>query len=1366
MNCFFRKKESLHFFVFLMVCLNVGGVICSQSAPSYKIEVKNKFHSKHHRDKLWGVTYPNDGAATVDGKDVREFPNVEKFYSYGKSVAGYKDPAWSESNDKWRFVKQFAVSKGVIYWMKPTENVISYWNTITNEVGSFQPYNEAGEPLELINKIGYGSITQDWYGNLIFAYYTQQDQAIQGYGTIDGRNTVYGTCVPRTVRLTDMSGNFSQNCAMEWIKGTYKTKPTTGVVQTRHPNIPKSNINSETSTPEGNEVHTQYLTASGDLYDMHWSSSSVYSGYSGGYVFEAYNNIVFANMFANGKYANWYLNYKVQHQPYTGANYVTVTPNQSYINEGLYRECDELEYFWSSPGVAYAEFAHPGGDFLNDGVQYDLLGNLNQYYAYDYGTLDYLPDYTLDGTSVALTQTGYDWTVGMESDSIKGQRVLVNSSWMNRVPNQYIGSSYNTYVRDGSIDIRTCSYDGGYDADGVDSDGNPCQWLGNPTRNYTKVASGYGYNNTKCTDPVGGIAVNCWNELERVNNNVLALYTHVPGQGFSKYFITAVRQDNPVTLHEIVRVCYEASKSESDPDYVKIGGVKAKITWTAQEYDRETLNRYEIWYKTYKRDADNNLVSDCGDTWKKAGLASIDYSDKKYDEDREGVFYHELTYGGADTKDTSDDYDLTYEYMIIPIYDASDHCGTEAIYDQKVPSAAPRYPATATLSQITEGEGNSQKYSFNIKLDLTPNENLEIPYQENCVSKISIPHYWVVIDSDSDEERAQIANALNEASALIAVDETGKELTDVTITVNYDATQPNKDYTIEANNCYHYPIKGYNLFVKHENNRVYTTADKFPSIVWKNVDPNITYKVKVYCRAVREANFIATPGVETKMTVPSATLSMTSAMMQPLEGEYGDMQRDEILPMGAKLKEGCNDVTNPVNINAANTLGTNGSVINPLMVTDEVLANWNIQYTYHIMQNNVDVIEPIILPASNEDAKIYSNTTSVIADILGLPIDKTDWDVYTMMELNDTEKANNENIIKQGYNTSTSSNSYSTKIDVKYIRKTKAVEVSAIGVASDLVMDASMSGTPFPALDLIFDQTLSALFQREFTHWDANFSENGGYYPKYYDAAIQFNWNYNENDNLNKYIGFHAISGFDCEGHYESSTSTTWTKYYAGSIITDENVNNYNLTLSRSGLNGFLLGIGYNGSDENNWSEMAVAEKRLPLNIHYVYAGKEWLSNAEPDRMKATMNVILTVDYPVIEGITLKVNEYPGENKLYSMESASATFATPSTTMNMITVPNTMNDLYVGATTTVTGVEGILTNACGGVNLYPNPVNTTLILQAPMTIYDVKIFTMEGQLVKMVTDINDTIAKINVEELPQGMYIVNTLGVAKIMIKQ
>ena len=1324
-----------------------GGVSVSASEPSYKIEVKNKFHSKHHRDHKWGVQYLNDEDAPSTWKDVREFPLVEGYYSFNQSSSTHK-------------VKQYAVSKGVVYWLNPSESVLCYWNTVTGKAGSYPLYREDNVRLDMVDMVGAGSITQDWAGNLIFAYYTKQNQAVQGFATIEGRNTKYGELVPNVVRLTDMSGNFSQNCAMEWIEGTYKTKPASGCVQTRHPNIPSTDINSKTSTSQGTPVYTQYLTASGDVYDMHWSSSSVYSGYSGGYVFIAYNNIVFANMFANGKYANWYLNYKVQHKPSPSSNYVTVTPNQNYISESLYRECDELEYFWSSPGVAYAEFAHPGGDFLNDGVQYDLLGNLNQYYAYNTTeTQDFLPSYTLadNGQSIASTQTGYDWTVGMESDSIKGQRVLINSTWMNRVPNQSIGDPYHTFVRDGGIDIRTCSYDGGFSANEVDGDGNPRQWLGKPTRNYTKVASGYGYNNTMCTSPVPSIAVNCWNELERVNDNVFALYTHVPGQGFSKYYITAVEQENPVTLNSIDYVCYKSSMKETDPDYVKLGSLKAKLTWTAQEHDRATLNRYEIWYKTYKRDADGALVTDCGDTWKKAGVSSIDYSDKKYSENRQGVFYHELTYGGANTEDTSDDYDLTYEYMIIPFYDASDHRGSEAIFNRKLPSAAPRYPATSTLYQITEGDDDNKKYSFDLKLDLTPNANINKPYTKDGV-KASVPRYWVTIDADTDEERAALGKALYDATDLYAVDENGNKLTDVTITVNYNKENPNATYDVTANNCHHYAVKGYNVFFNHEKYRVNSIADKFPSLVWKNVDPQLKYKVKVVCQGVLEANFIPSQSVETEMTIPTPIWSLPKAEFHRLNGNYGDLTGDgENQPLGAYRlinNSGDHELSNRVTFENANYYGTKDGTIKPIRVTDNVLGvknsegryinnDWKIDYTLYVYDENGVKIREVQFNSQEHDANAaayYSNEKDVVCDVVGLPVEYI------------TETAEDGRQRKIYY---PNQREYTTKLVVEYMRVS-----DNLSVVKEVDGTLILGTTTLDPLNLETAQEIQgSLFipKRVITEtephywWNGQFDENAqeGYFSRYFDALLLLKWS--DDAKLNRYMGYYAQTHDVCYGHYENASSSTWTRYAAGSVLTNEEINAFVGKYNISDLNGGA--IGYDGT--NNWSDLAIVNNQVPMKVHYVRGDN---GNSSVSNIDIKFDITMTAEYPII------VKE--GLDGVIVAENSSTYALVGDTYMTVLTVPRKLNNAYVSNEHISTGVEGIITDACGGVTLYPNPVKNLVTLRAPMPIKNVKIFTISGQLVKIVNDCNNKTVSINVDELPNGLYIVNTLGISKLMIKQ
>lgn len=1333
----------------------LGGVSISASVPSYKIEVKNKFHSKDYRDELSGVKYPNDEYSTSIWKDVREFPLVEGYYSFNQSSSTHK-------------VKQYAVSKGVVYWLNPTESVLCYWNTVTGKAGSYPLYREDNVRLDMVDMVGAGSITQDWAGNLIFAYYTKQNQAVQGFATIEGRNTKYGELVPNVVRLTDMSGNFSQNCAMEWIEGTYKTKPASGCVQTRHPNIPSTDINSKTSTSQGTPVYTQYLTASGDLYDMHWSSSSVYSGYSGGYVFIAYNNIVYANMFANGKYANWYLNYKVQHKPSTSSNYVTVTPNQNYISESLYRECDVLEYFWSSPGVAYAEFAYPGGDFLNDGVQYDLLGNLNQYKDYDLKTQEYIPSYILgdNGPTIASTQTGYDWTVGLESDSIKGQRVIISSTWMNRVPNEYIknvevvsGNSYNTYVRDGGIDIRTCSYDKGFSANGVDGDGNPCQWLGKPTRNYTKVASGYGYRNTRSTSPVPSIAVNCWNELERVNDNVFALYTHVPGQGFSKYYITAVEQENRVTLHEIDYICYNPAKNETDPDYVKFGGVKAKITWTAQEHDRATLNRYEIWFRTYKRDANGALVTDCGDTWKKAGVSSIDYSDKKYSENRQGVFYHELTYGGADTEDTSDDYDLAYEYMIIPIYDASDHRGSEAIYNQRVLSAAPRYPATSTLSQITVGEGDLRKYSFDLKLDLTPNANINIPYIDSG-EKVSVPNYWVVIEAESDEERAKIGKALSEATDLYAVDENGNKLTDVTITVNYNKENPNATYNVTANNCYHYPVKGYNVYLQHGNYRVYTVDDKFPSLVWKNVDPQLKYKVKVYCEAVRVANFIGSPAVETDMTIPMPTWSLPVAGFNKLASEtvtYGELTGEgENQPLGAYRlinNQGEHELSNKVLFDKANYYGTNGGAITPIRVTDNILGvknsegryvnnDWEIDYTLYVYDEKGNLIRNAQFETQDYDAEnaaCYSNESKINCDVVGLPVEYT---------TEPAEDGRQRKIYKP------TQKEYTTKIEVEYKRKSDGFsfikDVYGTLVSSETsLLPIGISSSSQEVRGALFIPKISVSQPESHYWWNGEIGDNAheGYYSRYFDALLLLQWD--DDSALNRYMGYYAKTNDICYGHYENASSSTWTRYAPASALTDSQIDEY---ISKvPDLTGGK--IGYDGT--NNWSALAIENEHFPLKVHYVHGDN---GNSAVSNLDVKFDITITAEYPIII-----------KNDVYGVivaKNPSTYDLSHDSYMEVLTVPTKIANAYVSNVNITTGVEGILTNACGELSIYPNPVVSSFTLNAPMIINEVKIFSASGQLKKVIKDCNNYNVNINVEDLPQGVYIVNALGISKLMIKQ
>lgn len=1323
---------------------------------SYKLQVKSYKFSKDNANGLKGVAYKNTYSSNPTWPMTEAYTKFEDYQDKYSFVANYQDFYNNRTtNNKTCYVKQFGVSMGVVYWIVPTKNVIYYWNTVTGEVGSFVPpaatYQGQTYSFEGATT-GYGNITHDWYGNLVHQWnkigVTSPgiNTPAQGFA-IYKAPTTYGERITTAPKLSDMT-----TCNVPYDKAQLKAGSTTQVQMPQvwnrmtapNPNIPSSACQSLWNQSIGTPVAMDYMGASGDFWggsDV-WSYSAYFQGKASGYLFFSYNNLIFGQMIAEGGYANWYLNYIMKYHHHrtainaslsTAVNAESLNATYGHSREFYFMETDPLEYFWSVPFTGAYESPGPS---QSDDIIHEAICVLPHNWD----------------NSLGYQMT--DWMSAPEVDSIKGYRVLINSANLNQ-------HAANTSYRTGFIELNYCEYTG---HDYVLKTKEPV------SRNYSNLTTFYAYNNTTNGSPLTGHSVNSWNELERVNNNVLALYTHVPGKGFSKYYITAVEEDNPVTYTsgstavegvKVERRCY------SEGTNTVPGSVDALISWNAQKYDRETLNNYEVWYRTYKRDGSGNLVTLCDDTWSLAGTSSIAYTERDADgkiiyypdyadgdnvdgdynpaNAPKGTFTHKaIPYGGADTEDTSDDYDIVYEYMVIPIYSASNHRGTEAYGNTKITSSAPRIPVNGTLSQIKEGD----KYSFNLKLDVATNSNLTVPFADNKV-KASITKYVLVAE---DEESA---TALSQATSVECL------TSGMTVTTGKGITP-----VFASHNCSHYTANGYYAIVEGFS-AVSASGTALPSLVWHNVNPEVEYKVKVYGVANRGYNFVETGDITAKMTVPGASTSMSMAEFLPLhaDDDYSSMQRDEILPMGAKLRKGSDEVTNPIALKHANTLGTRGSVINPLDVTEEVLANWKVQYTYHVLQNGA-VIKTSTLESSDENAALYSKDAPVVVDVLGLPIEKTDWNIYDQMNLTDAQKAVNDNITKQQYDApATIANLFETKVDVAYTRKNNSVMVSNTnGTKSTISIDPT---TPFSTLSITGESSLGALFQRKGSHFYYENAENNGYYPYYYDAGIQWVWG-EYSDNLNKYIGYHAVTQTECAGHYETTSSTTWTQYYAANVLSDTQVKEYNTALEKSGITKFLSGIGYDGSQSTDWSDLASSQRKLPMNIHYVWGGSSLVATSE-ERSAIKMSVIITTDYPMIEGVMLKVNEYNAD-KDYSMMSNAVSLADdesqPVATMNMITIPTTFNNLSVDFTTTVTGVEGIITNAAGGVVLYPNPVGSTFTLQAPMAMGEVRIFTTDGQLVKVVKDINDTMVSINVDELPQGMYIVSTLGVAKMMIKK
>lgn len=1380
-------KKLLKGVLSLMIAASVGSPQINASTPTYQIEVKSKRYSKQNTKKLYGLVYTE----AYSGYGDANWPLVECYTPFVEANDAFI--ATDETGTSKKFlIRQFGVSMGVVYWINPQQNVIHYWNTFTGEVGTETPekgLRGSATPTKHkgLNYVcgdipgqtgfaypfsgaqtGIGSVTQDWAGNIVHQWNNVSGAGIntptQGFAVYRAP-AKYGQLIDFEPRLSDMTTQTMP----------YKRRKidSSGLLVGTQSDI--SSYNDDT-TPNPNWVGNQiywsknsyyhawnadyagsvkkpidFMGASGNLFDNDANVPSEYFyGNWGGQIFFTYGGLVYGSMFADGQFANWHLNYDlyanskpISSVEMTAASYTNTYENIStaitkykpgsysmstYPREYMYREYTPLEYIWVLPvSGSYEVVSRNGYKWTADPRVFEKNEKGENLTMYTSSHERYL--YTMSN--------GYDAMNVPEADSIKGQRVMIHNMWLQFWPSDVAFTKSNTVfnMRDGQIQIRTCPYSGGYNT-------STGKWSGKPTHAYAQVGYGYGYNK-QTNDYVNVVnsgnftatntSVNCWSELERVNDNVLALYTNVPGKGFSKYYITAVEQDNPVTITGVTQ------KMDVNNNIINT------ISWTPQEHDRGTIHRYQVYYRVKKSGASVYEKAQTIDgatqyPWTLAGVTSYEgkYAGQTF------TFDHNAPYGGTNINDF---YDRVYEYMVMPIYDASSHFGTESSIVTKT-SAVPDCYLTGTFKQVTDngGPNGETRYSFNVQLD--PTIMAGTPSITTLSRMIIEP-----LDATTAAELKKATSITTSAGTATAKDGS------TTFTAN--------GASITTSNNYYVEVTGFTV----------TENGKLPSIVWHNVDPDMTYKIKVYVEDTPTAFVLPSGEISTTLVVPCPTLSLTEVSVYPLVGDYSSLQTEDILPLGAQRRVGSKEVTNPVSLKNANTLGTKGSAINPLLVTDEVLENWDVQYKYNIFKGGVYLVDYDL------DASNVSNNKKVMWDIVGLPIERTAWDTHTQMGLDDAQKATNDNLTKYGYNTATTNHNYTAHIDVTYTRKDNS-EINAVVMgeniaSSPLVYSEGLkNGSVFPDLGVSFGSPFVPV-KRDDTHWDENCPEdaenNYGYYTVYYDAFAQWKWG-EYADNLNRYVGFHAVTSTNCVGHYVNNSST-WIPYYAPSVLSDDWVAEANITLGMDGnftdnYNGavdplVMIEIGYDGTKNSNWSALAAKERTLPMQVHYVWGGNRVLTNDLSDRETTSTKVLMTADYPIIEFVwngtsvpTLIPNT--GDESYYTLIPESEA---GYTRMNMVSSEN-HSGVYADYVTTVTGVEGIITNACGGWQLYPNPVGSTFTLEAPMTIGNVQIFTMDGQLVKVVKDVKDTTVKINVDELPQGVYIVNTLGVAKMMIKK
>ncbi|MBE6317371.1 MAG: carboxypeptidase regulatory-like domain-containing protein [Bacteroidales bacterium] len=700
----------------------------------------------------------------------------------------------------------------------------------------------------------------------------------------------------------------------------------------------------------------------------------------------------------------------------------------------------------------------------------------------------------------------------------------------------------------------------------------------------------------------------------------------------------------PVTNLKATRQCYgEGSNTE-------VGTVDVEITWTGQENNRENLNNYKVYYQTMRRDSLNNRVYDDNGTWNLAGTASIDFTIGET-----GSFTHKnITYGSDD----NGNYDRIYNYKVVPYNITTDSEGAEAVLEGKNNTITVFYPSApidVILSQpyvekdINEDGENEKLYTFDLKLDITLNDNFSASRLDDADAMPSAQKYVIVVD----EATAKALNAASNA-AEIGIFEEGPD-------------------SIVANNCNHHAISGWNMVIDFDDikpNGDLATATK--SIRWENVNPSLTYKPQVYLISTRAFNFTSCEAAAIEFALPAAewTQDENANNIIPIEDEnITSLAGNEDMPIGSFRKVGdIETATNPVEITKANVIGTNGATLNPLAVSDDVINAWNISYTFELKDSEGNIIST---QTTNTDDPIYSNTDSIAVDVLGLGFGYD-------------ESVAPDGRTRYTYNAE-KNQAYKLVVRTTYSREFNGEEVVLSNeTENDIAINPSF---PNPIIDPY--KSPGYLFYENVAHNDTN-----GSYEYYYDACVDIAWE-DFNDNLARYMGYFATPKFTCEGHPEGESSDL-VAYHSASVLTDAQIDAYNERINQYDLNApELTQLGYNESE--NWSTLASAQKHFPIKVHYVWAGNEKLD----DRYNAEFEWELSAGYPVIvfDAPLFRINARP-ENGIYELNSDN----TNGKNMHVIT---TVNDSYKTLVmdgiveAQATGVEDVNINNNGN-NIYYN----------------------------------------------------------------
>ena len=780
----------------------------------------------------------------------------------------------------------------------------------------------------------------------------------------------------------------------------------------------------------------------------------------------------------------------------------------------------------------------------------------------------------------------------------------------------------------------------------------------------------------------------------------------------------------------VTRQCYGEGGNSA------MGTIDALVTWTG-----EGGKEYKVYYQTMRRDESGNRVYDNGGAWVELGSITIASGSTA------GSYTHKNIQPG-------DGYDRIYNYKVAPYYSSTGAIGQETIIEGKGKTITAFYqsvPVDVALTQPTEERDGKKLYTFNLQLDIALNSNFSATRLDDNDAMADAYRYVIVVD----ETAAKWLNAATNASEI--------------------GTFVQGPVTVVANNCNHYSVDGWYLEVDIEDLKPTDDLSKgTKSLTWRNVNPGIVYQPQVYAISSRAFNFTnatATlanePGAEAgKMVVPAPKWTLPNGNnvgITAVAGDFSSFVSNDHYPMGTFQKKGdITTPTHPITISEANTIGTIGATIEPIAIADEVIGTknadgsyenwtWEIAYTFNLFEKNGD--EWVCIRNSQkygqissdiETSSMYSNSQDLAFDLVGIPVG---------IEETTSPDGRNRLVYKPENN-----KEYKVVVETNYRRGADDTRIHVVGVSETLITLNPDFETP----EVDPNKYSGYLFLEQSTHWDANAEKSeedqyGGYFKYFYDAVVNVTLKKFKKDYV-KYLGYYANPSFTCIGH-PTATSNKWTPYQAASILIDEHVVLYN----KRNPSFALKQLGYIGSED--WSKLITKSGTFPLKVHYVWAGNEKINAVEDAEFEFEMSA----NYPILVASTpeFRINKSLIDNK-HNLAPANPLSRATNYTLQMITAVNeeyktlVMDDVV--ETQLTTGVEAVAFDK-GVLMVYPNPAQSEATIRSTTVLGEVKIFTIDGQLVKEFES-GETTAKFNVSDLTSGVYVVSASGTTTRMIKK